>query len=158
MQQYYKKLLCFVQKMTGDKELSFEIVQETYAKTLEKQKDILIENEKSYLYTVAKNLVFDYSKRNKNKHFIEYDDEENFSSKEEEPEELLMKNKEEEILLEALDSLPKHLKEVFVLHFFEGLDKKEISKILNLNLNTIQKYVINATTKLSKYIENKDWN
>ena len=29
---------------------------------------------------------------------------------------------------------------------------------LNLNLNTVQKYVINATTHLTKYIEDRDWN
>ncbi|QKF58241.1 sigma factor, ECF family [Aliarcobacter lanthieri] len=144
--------------MTGDKELSLEIVQETYAKTLERQKEINIENERAFLYKVARNLTFDYSKKNKNKQFIEYDDERNFCSKEEEPDEVLMETKKDELLLEALESLPPYLKEVFVLHFFDGLDKKKIAVILNINVNTVQKYVIRATTQLTKYIEDKDWN
>lgn len=158
MQQYYKELVLFVHKMTGDKELSLEIVQETYAKTLERQKEITIENERAFLYKVARNLTFDYSKKNKNKQFIEYDDERNFCSKEEEPDEVLMETKKDELLLEALESLPQYLKEVFVLHFFDGLDKKQIAVILNINVNTVQKYVIRATTQLTKYIEDKDWN
>ncbi|MFX4243599.1 sigma factor-like helix-turn-helix DNA-binding protein, partial [Aliarcobacter butzleri] len=78
-------------------------------------------------YKVARNLTFDYSKKNKNKQFIEYDDERNFCSKEEEPDEVLMETKKDELLLEALESLPQYLKEVFVLHFFDGLDKKQIA-------------------------------
>ncbi len=29
--------------------------------------------------------------------------------------------------------------------------------MMNLNLNTVQKYVINATTKLAAYIKQKQW-
>lgn len=158
MLRYYKELLLYVQKMTKDKQQALEIIQETYTKTLEAQKNIVIENERAFLYKVAKNLTFNESRKVKNKEFIEYEEEKFFCSKDEQPDEILLEAKKEELLLEALESLPKHLKEVFVLHFFDGYDKKQIATILNLNLNTVQKYVINATTQLTKYIEEKEWN
>ncbi|WP_363322284.1 hypothetical protein [Aliarcobacter butzleri] len=44
------------------------------------------------------------------------------------------------------------------MHIFDGYDKKQIAKILNLNLNTVQKYIITATAKLTEYVEKKEWN
>ncbi|MCT7650229.1 RNA polymerase sigma factor [Arcobacter lacus] len=158
MLKYYDELVSYVQKMTKDKEQALEIVQETYARTLEKQKEIKIENERAFLYKVARNLTFDYSKKVKNKEFIEYKEENHFCSIEEQPDEIVLENIKEELLIEALETLPKHLKQVFVLHIFDGYDKKQIAKILNLSLNTVQKYVIAATTKLTEYIEEKEWN
>ena len=70
----------------------------------------------------------------------------------------MLEDKKEELLLEALSNLPHHLKQVFVLHIFDGYDKKQIAKILNLNLNTVQKYIITATAKLTEYVEKKEWN
>ncbi|RBQ28842.1 RNA polymerase sigma factor [Aliarcobacter vitoriensis] len=158
MQRYYKELVIFVQKMTGDKELALEIVQEAYAKTLEKQKEMDIEHQRAFLYKVARNLTFDYSRNKKNKDFIDYEEEKIFCSKEYEPDEILMEKEKNDMLLEALDILPKNLKEVFILHFVDGLEKKQIASLLNINVNTVQKYVIRATTQITKFIEDKDWN
>lgn len=158
MLKYYKELVYFVQKMVGDREQAIEIIQETYVKTIEKSKEITIENERAFLYKVARNIVIDQSRKDKNKEFIEYEEEEYFCSKDEEPDEIVLENVKEELLLEALETLPKHLKQVFVLHVFEGFTKKQIATMMNLNLNSVQKYVITATTKLTEYIEKKQWN
>lgn len=158
MLKYYDELVYYVQKMTKDKEQALEIVQETYAKALEKQKEITIENERAFLYAVARNLSFDLLRKIKNKEFIEYQDDKCFSIDEQQPDEILLEINKEELLLEALDTLPHHLKQVFVLHIFDGYDKKQISKILNLDIRTVQKYVITATAILTEYIEKKEWN
>ena len=71
MLKYYDELVYYVQNMTNDKQLALEIIQETYAKTLEKQKDTIIENERAFLYKVARNLTFDYSKKGKIKYATE---------------------------------------------------------------------------------------
>lgn len=158
MLEYYKELVYFVQKMVGNKDQAVEIIQETYVKTIEKSKETTIENERAFLYKVARNIVIDQSRKDKNKEFIEYEEEKYFCSKNEQPDEIVLENVKEELLLEALETLPKHLKQVFVLHIFEGLTKKQIATMMNLNLNSVQKYVITATTKLTEYIEKKQWN
>lgn len=147
-----------MQRMVENKDQAVEVVQETYVKTIEKSKEITIENERAFLYKVARNIVIDQSRKDKNKEFIEYEEEDYFCSENEQPDEIVLENVKEELLLEALESLPKHLKQVFVLHVFEGFTKKQIATIMNLNLNSVQKYVITATTKLTEYIEKKQWN
>lgn len=155
MLKYYNELVYYVQRMIGDKEQAVDIIQETYTKTIEKSKQLDIKNERAFLYKVAKNLVIDQSRKKKNRDNISFE-EENFSiPKEEQPEHLAIKHLEEKLLIEALNSLPKRLKQVFVLHIFDGYSKKQIASMMDLNLNTVQKYVINATKKLSDYIEEK---
>ncbi|MGP2656903.1 RNA polymerase sigma factor [Malaciobacter sp. WC5094] len=155
MLKYYNELVYYVQRMIGDKEQAVDIIQETYTKTIEKSKQLDIKNERAFLYKVAKNLVIDQSRKKINRDNISFE-EENFSiPKEEQPEHLAIKHLEEELLIEALNSLPKRLKQVFVLHIFDGYSKKQIASMMDLNLNTVQKYVINATKKLSDYIEEK---
>jgi len=158
MLKYYKELVYFVQKMVGDRELAMDITQETYAKTIEKSKDMTIENERAFLYKVARNIVIDQSRKYKNRSFIPYEEEDYCSPHHEQPDEIALENVKEQLLLEALDSLPKHLKQVFVLHVIEGYSKKEIAVMINLHLNSVQKYIISATTKLTEYIQHKEWN
>ena len=52
------------------------------------------------------------------------------------------------------DAALKEYKGVTDVDVIPGLTAKYGS----FNLNTVQKYVINATTHLTKYIEDRDWN
>lgn len=157
MVKYYNELVYYIQRMIGDKEQAVDIIQETYTKTLEKSKKTDIKNERAFLYKVARNIVIDDYRKQKNKIFLSYEEEDFRIPKEDQPEEIALEKVKEEILLEALDTLPKHLKQAFVLHIFDGYSKKEIAKIMNISLNSSQKYVINASKKLASYIENKEW-
>lgn len=64
--------------------------------------------------------------------------------------EYVLKN---EILSKAIESLTKNERSVILFLFFEDLKPKEISKILNINQNTI--YIIKKKTlnKLREYME-----
>lgn len=157
MLKYYKELVFFVQKLVGDKDLAMDITQETYIKTIEKSKESPIANERAFLYKVARNIAIDISRKEKNRTFIAYEEEEHCCDKQELPYERILENAKHEMLLNALDTLPKHLKHVFVLHVMEGYSKKEIAVMMHLNLNSVQKYIINATAKLSDYIQNTQW-
>lgn len=157
MIKHYKNLLYYIQRMVGDKEQAIDIIQETYVKALEKANNIEIKNEKAFLYKIARNIVIDQARKNQIREIVTYEEEDFSIPKNEQPDEIVLENVKEELLLEALNNLPKHLKQVFVLHVFEGLEKKDIAKMMNLNLNTIQKYVINATAKLTEYIQEKNW-
>ncbi|AOO66508.1 RNA polymerase sigma factor [Sulfurospirillum halorespirans] len=158
MLKYYKELVYFVQKMVGDRELAMDITQETYAKTIEKSKDVIIENERAFLYKVARNIVIDATRREKNRTFIAYEEEHHCCNAHEQPDAIVFESLKDAMLVEALGALPRHLKHVFVLHVIEGYSKKEIASMLNLNLNSVQKYIISATAKLTEYIQHKEWN
>ncbi len=95
--------------MVGDKEEAADIIQETYTKAIEKSKQLNIKNERAFLYKIARNIAIDQSRKNQRREFIVYEEDDFTIPKNEQPDEIILENVKEEILLEALDSLPKHL-------------------------------------------------
>jgi len=157
MLKYYNELTYYIQRMIGDKEKATDIIQETYTKAIEKSRQIDIKNERAFLYKVARNIAIDECRKSNRREIITYEEGDYSIPKEEQPDEITLENVKEEILIEALNSLPKRLKQVFVLHVFDGYSKKQIAKMLDIKENSAQKYVIHATEKLSEYIQSKQW-
>ncbi|MGD9553045.1 MAG: RNA polymerase sigma factor [Arcobacteraceae bacterium] len=151
MLKYYNELVYFVHKMVGDKQYATDIIQEAYTKALETSRTTLIENERAYLYKVAKNIVIDQSR--KKKETIPYEEEEYTIPAQDQPEEIFLEKNNQELLLKALNTLPKRSKQAFALHVLEGYTKKEIAKIMGISVNATQKYIVRATQKISEYIE-----
>jgi RNA polymerase sigma factor (sigma-70 family) len=64
--RYVASLLAALVRRTGDRELAFEIVQETYARTLERGHRVRLAADGSawpWLWTVARNLLADHRRR-----------------------------------------------------------------------------------------------
>lgn len=57
MLRYYDELLYYAQKLVGDKEKAKDIIQEAYIRVLESKDKYEIENQRAYLYKIAKNIV-----------------------------------------------------------------------------------------------------
>ena len=55
---------------------------------------------------------------------------------------------------EIIQLLPENLKSVFVLYEIEGLKYKEISKTLDMPINTVKVYLLRARKKLQEELRN----
>ena len=55
---------------------------------------------------------------------------------------------------EVIQTLPEQLKSVFVLYEIEGLKYKEISKTLDMPINTVKVYLLRARKKLQEELRN----
>lgn len=55
---------------------------------------------------------------------------------------------------EIIQMLPENLKSVFVLYEIEGLKYKEISKTLDMPINTVKVYLLRARKKLQEELRN----
>ncbi|WP_404833692.1 RNA polymerase sigma factor [Aliarcobacter butzleri] len=101
------------------------MVQETYEKVISIKNSKEIENERALLYKVAKNIIIDRLRKNKNYKEISYE-EENFISQYKAPEDLAIEQNQQDILMKELKKLPPKRKEAFVLHILEGYTKEEM--------------------------------
>ena len=125
-----------------------DIVQNTYLKTWEKHETIAIEKGKSYLFTVAINLIRNFIKLEKR-----YTNEENAvnqtygesSSKFDLP----------EILNWALDQLPEIQKTVILLRDYEGYNYEEIGELTNLNESQVKVYIFRARKTLQGILKDQ---
>ena len=53
----------------------------------------------------------------------------------------------------ALEQLPKEIKEIVILFFFQGLKQKEIADLLNIKLSLVKYRVSKAKELLAKQLE-----
>ena len=102
------------------------------------------EKAKSYLYSIAGNIIKNYYKKKKEILLDQLPDIEKDNLT------------EIEIRLDverALDLLPEEIKETAILFFFQGLKQKEISDLLHIKLSLVKYRVSKAKELLSKQLE-----
>lgn len=148
-EQTHKRLYRFVFKHTQDRFLTEEIVQVAYVKLWEKRLDIepTMATFKSYLFTIARNLVIkEYHRKiaEQEAYFLYKELQDPHQAPREDTQSLLKKIQQNVALL------PKRQQQVFKLVKFEGLTYREVASELSISESTVEKHIINALQTLRK--------
>ncbi len=107
----------------------------------------------AWLYRIAYNhAVNKYRQRIKRVMETEYTD--IYEGNQSLPEKKLLKDEVKRYIRKALQKLPDKYNIILKMHFFDGLNYKEISKILGKPINTIKSHVLRAKDILKKEIGN----
>lgn len=135
----------------GNRERAKELMQETFCKTWEhlaKGKDI--EHVQAFLYRIAGNLVIDEIRKLKRRPetSLENLQEEGFDPASEDGEETMQGVVQGGQILEALDQLDQHSRDVLVLRYVDGLPPQDIADMLGVSANVISVRLHRATKKL----------
>lgn len=130
-----------------NREEALDIVQNAICKALEKYTDIRdVKKINSWFYKVLLNETYSYLK----KHSREL-----ATSDEEMPEQIYTEaafDKDDE-LYSRISLLPKELKTIVILRFFEDMPLSDIAVITRTNLNTVKTRLYSALKKLKKIYE-----
>ena len=62
-------------------------------------------------------------------------------------------NEIESRLEKALQSLPERCREIFIMNKFEGIKQKDIAKLLNISVNTVENQMAVAYKKLREELK-----
>lgn len=156
MLEHYDEISYYIKRLTGDKDLAEDLIQETYAKVLEtsKNKDIVIQ--KAYIYKIAQNLVIDKARKDKKFTQTSYEEENHSIPESDRPEGILNDENMQDKLKECIRNLSNQNKKAFVLHFYKGYSRKEISEIMNISINAVEKNITRATLKIKEHMK-KDY-
>lgn len=140
---FRKELVLFVNCYIRNIEQSEDIVSDAFVKVILKKPRLKNENYfKTYIYKVAKNLAFDFIKRNKQTvKFCE-----NYNSPLDDE---LIENEEKELLCKAISNLNKEYRLIIYLKYFREFSIKDISKIVNRN----RKYVYNILNRAKNQLK-----
>ncbi len=148
------KLYKYVYKLSGNKYIAEEIVQETFYRAVEHLLVNDSELKSSWFYTVSRNLYFDqmrtHSKFIDNKVLDKLITSEDCLP-EKKLENKIMKNK----ITNTLEKLNKKYKEIIVLREYDGLSYIEISKKLDMNIASVKITLFRARKKF-KYLYEKE--
>ncbi len=145
VEKYYPSIYQYCFLHLHDKECSEDMAQETFVRFFEAlMKNADIRKIRSYLYSIAGNILKNYYKKKK----------EILTDQLPDTEESNLADIEIRLDIErALDQLPEEIKETAILFFFQGLKQKEISDLLNIKLSLVKYRVSKAKELLSKQLE-----
>lgn len=158
MGQLAEPLRFFAYSITKNKEVSEEIVSESFCKLWQGRTNAVSEKAvKSYLYLVTRNACYDYvgsAYRNS----VDLDEELLWDSIETRSDILTQMIYAELIgqIVAELDKLPKHQADVFRLAYLEGMDTDEICEVLGTTANSIYFARSKALAALRLVFKRKD--
>lgn len=133
---------------------SDDIVQESYFRLIRARGCRKVANAKSYLFMIARNVAFDFFRRNRAAPIIPATDSERASVMEDRDgvAESVCSSQEFEILRQAIDSLPERCRRIMSLQKLQGLSNLEIAEQLDLSVNTVNAQLVIGLARCRRYL------
>lgn len=132
-----------------------DISQETILRALHAEKNREIREPRAFLFGVAKNIARK-SLEKKSKSLIEFIEdfgEKEYLSNEPSVDECLEGERKMLVFWEAVSGLPAQCQKVFVLKKVHGYSHKDIAKILEISISTVEKHAAMGLKRCSEYME-----
>lgn len=142
---YYPLILRYCQYHIGDSGYAEDLAQDTFERFFRALSGYEHRGKAAnFLYVIAGNLCKDFYRRNKELAITEWN---SLSGKNE------IERVNDKLDMEAaLHRLPEELKEVIILHYFQGLKLREIAEILNISLPLVKYRIKKAKEQLITYL------
>lgn len=123
-----------------------DVVQEAYCRIVATPNIHRIENGRAYFFTVVRNIAFEYLRRHRIVAIDQLTAVETAvcAAEDPSPERIIMARQTLNVVQHALEQLPKHCHESFVLRKISGLSQKEVAHRLNLSESVVEKHISKA--------------
>ena len=164
IKKYLKQVYNFAYSYFGEKNIASDVTQEIFVKMwknlrkFNRKKDF-----KVWLFTIAKNTIFDFLGKKKqipfsNFEFENYDENQinlidNLEENELLPEKIFEKIETKEKINSAIKKLTPIYREVILFYYYHNFSLKEISEILNEPVNTVKSRHLRALQKLKVLLD-----
>lgn len=125
---YYALIFKYILYLTADKELTHDLLQETFYRFYKNTRNV--QQEKALLIKIARNLVYDYYRKKRLLSFLPYQKDTRIDDKPL-PEEIVERGEEIIALYKALQQIKLSYRETIVLRYIEDFSVKEVAIALN---------------------------
>lgn len=150
-EKYRREIYLYLFSLCHNQEVAEDLMQETFLKAILSLADNH-GNMRAWMYMVARNLYFNYAKREKR--YCRLD--ETLHNRQNGMGELLeniIQDEKKRFLYEALDKLKNPYKEVLLMQYFGGLSQKEIAAVLHISPENVRIVSHRAKQKIREYME-----
>ena len=151
---YFAKIYKYCKFNTNDEDEAQDICQETFVKAWKNIKKFDSNREnwsiQAFLFTIARNLIIDKSRKKKDLHINEYleiETNENFY-------ENIEKENNINIVKQALSKLEEIERQIIILRYFEEMDTKQIANILGIKDGALRVRLHRTMEKMKQITEN----
>lgn len=134
----YKSLMNYLYYKYGDREKSRDIMQDSFLKLWDNCKEIPFDKAKGYVFVSAKNAYLNYLKRQQmmSKHHESISKNILFAQS---PDQSLQEKQFLEKINRIISSLPLQHRQIFLMNRIDEKTYKEIAKILEISIKTVEK-------------------
>ena len=147
--RYQKPLFNFYYRLTGNRTLSEDLVQEVFFRILKYRQSYRSGTPfRAWIYQIARNARVDHLRKQRLEVSWEMELEPAVH-----PADSAQQKQETELLYRALQQMPEEKKEVLVLSRFQGLKYDEIAQLLGCEVGTVKTRVHRALQELRRLFE-----
>jgi RNA polymerase sigma-70 factor (family 1) len=152
---YFVRLVRFCFSIVHVKEPAEEIVNDVFLNLWKKRDNLSeIDNLAVYLYVAVKNLSLNYLRNNHYPHTLEIEGRcDNYIQFNADPESLYLSSEAVQKVRTAIDKLPPRCKLIFSLIKEDGLKYKEVARLLDLSVKTVEAQLVIAIKKIASSLE-----
>jgi len=148
---YQRELYLYLYSLGKNHELAEDLLQETFLKALLALPDGHT-NMRAWLYMVARNLFFNYSKKEKQKAQIELSEEVS-DERADTMLDILLAEERSRLLYLALQRLDTAKREVLLLQYLAGLSQRDIAAVLHLTPENVRVLAYRGKRELRSHME-----
>ncbi len=153
-EKYHKQLFSYLYRLTGNRQLSEDLVQEVFCRILKYRESYKGTSKfNHWIYKIARNTMFDHYRKHKREELQELESDE--LSEDITPETNFEGEEQKELVRKALNSLPERKREVLILSRFQNMKYSEIAEILGCSENTVKVQVHRSLKDLHKLLTHK---
>lgn len=140
-------------RLLKDPDIADEIIQDLFLKIWEKRQQInSSQSFKSYLYTIAENLVYDYFRKVARDRKLQERFREVTTELYSHTEEDLLNKENKELIDRAIATLPPQRRKAFILCKVEGRSYEEAASLMGVSSSTVSNHLVKATSAIRAYI------
>lgn len=158
--EHYNLLYNYGMKLIADHDTVEDMIQEIFIKLCKQKSDTNYRNIKTYLLKAMRNAAYDLFSNKKN--IVSIDDIDFILPSDEDSLKAFFTNNEDKAekynrVLEMIKKLPPQQKHVLYLYYMKELSHKEISEILDINIQSSMNTMAKAIKKLRKLLTDIDY-
>ncbi len=148
-ERHYAQLFNFLLRLTGDRHLSEDLVQEVFVRLLKYRHSYRGGRQfTTWMFQIARNARIDHFRKGPREEVGMEDAVQEHVSLIPTPDESAAQNEEMKMVLDALARLPEDRREVLLLRGMQGLKFEEIAEVLKCSVNTIKGRAFRAIREL----------
>jgi len=154
--RYQEKVYWVARRFSNNHDNADEITQEVFCKMYESLKNFRGDSSLyTWLYRIAVNVSLNFLRRQKVRDFFRIDEMFDVEAPEgESPDRVVERDEQRALIEQAVATLPKKQKAVFLMRYYEEMPYEEIAKILKTSVGGLKANYFHAIRKVGEYIRN----
>lgn len=150
--RYRDKVYSVAFKLTGSSFIAAEVVQEVFTKVWTRRETLPgISDFESYLFIMARNCVLTSLRRTARQQSTESDWNLMVNTTEKSAESRLIADEYTDLLREAVDALPFHQRQVYLLSQEEEMTRSQIAELLQISPETVKSHLARASRSVRAF-------